>query len=76
MDPTEPTGLLGRIGIANGRCRRRVSADRGWMVIRPELPLCGHSARSAARAYDAPLRHSFDAYCGRIIGSHALSFRA
>ena len=31
--------------------------------------LCGHSLRSAARAYDAPLRHSFDAYFGRLIGS-------
>jgi hypothetical protein len=39
MDPTEPTGLLGWIGIANGRYRWRVSADRGWMVIGPELPL-------------------------------------
>src|SRR5690348_14180742 len=38
------------------------------------LPLCDHSLRSAATAYDAPLRHSFDAYFGRIIGSHALSF--
>src|SRR5215472_7680258 len=33
--------------------------------------LCGHSLRSAATAHDAPLRHSFDAYFGRIIGSHA-----
>jgi hypothetical protein len=40
----------------------------------PTLPFCGHSLRSAATAYDAPLRHSFDAYFGRIIGSHALSF--
>jgi hypothetical protein len=49
-------------------------------VIRPrrrewvKVPLCGHSLRSAATAYDAPLRQSFDAYFGRIIGSHALSF--
>src|SRR5262249_47650125 len=32
-----------------------------------------HSLRSAATAYDAPLRHSFDVYFGGI-GSHALSF--
>ena len=38
------------------------------------LPLCGHSLRLAAIAYDAPLRHSFDAYSGGIIGSHALFF--
>ena len=36
--------------------------------------LCGHSLRSAATAYDVPLRHPFDAYFGRIIGPHALSF--
>ena len=36
--------------------------------------LCGHSLRLAAIAYDAPLRHSFDAYFGGIIGSHALFF--
>jgi hypothetical protein len=28
MDPTEPTGLLGWIAIANGRYQWRVSADR------------------------------------------------
>src|ERR1700757_2835204 len=37
------------------------------------MPLCGHSLRSAAAAYGAPLRHSLDADYGRIIGSHALS---
>jgi len=39
------------------------------------MPLCGHSLRSAATAYDAPLRHSFDAYFGHIISSHALLWR-
>src|SRR6516162_10870148 len=38
------------------------------------MPLCGRSLRSGVTAYDAPLRHPFDAYFGRIIGSHALSF--
>ena len=38
------------------------------------MPHCGRSLRSAATAYDAPLRYSFDAYFGRIIGSHASSF--
>src|SRR6516225_278531 len=38
------------------------------------MPLCGHSLRSAATAYDAPLRRSFDAYFGHVIGSHGLSF--
>ena len=38
------------------------------------MPLCGHSLRSAATADDAPLRHSFDAYFRRIIGSRRLSF--
>jgi len=41
--------------------------------------LCRHSLRSTAMAYDAPLRHSFDAYFGRIVGSprpNAVSNRA
>src|SRR5438067_13023565 len=38
------------------------------------MPLCGHSLRSAATAYDARLQHSFGAHFGRITGSRALSF--
>src|SRR6516164_5381725 len=75
--------------LANGRLRRTspiavrpgegllsdhiAGAQRGRRELL-FMPLCGHSLRSAATAYDAPLRHSFDAYFGRIIGSHALSF--
>jgi hypothetical protein len=39
----------------------REAGSRFSQRRRPFMPLCGHSLRSAARAYDAPLRHSFDA---------------
>jgi hypothetical protein len=56
-----------------------VHSGRGALIeqtaaVRPELkelvfmPLCGQSLRSAATAYDLPLRHSFDAYFRRIMG--------
>src|SRR5271168_3008643 len=64
---TEIRGIGGR-----GECPQTSQLSRSrWDY---ERPLCGHSLRSAATAYDAPLRHSFDAYFRRIIGSHALSF--
>src|SRR6516225_1544258 len=50
------------------------TANQPWWREPLLLPLCGRSLRSGATAYDAPLRHPFDAYFGRIIGSHALSF--
>src|SRR6516162_4982056 len=40
----------------------------------PLLPLCGHSLRSAATAYDALCDIRSTVYFGRIIGSHVLPF--
>src|SRR5215469_6549288 len=51
-----------------------IAAAQTWRREPLFLPLCGRSLRSGVTAYDAPLRHPFDAYFGRIIGSHALSF--
>ena len=74
MDPACGKSLLRQSSTATDRFRNLTPAigPRPWERV--FMPLCGHSLRSAATAYDAPLRHSFDAYFGRIIGSHALSF--
>ena len=57
-----------------GRLTERTPAVQPRRWERLKVPHCGRSSRSAATAQDAPLRHSFDAYFGRIIGSHMLSF--
>src|SRR5271155_5167776 len=58
------TGTTEIRGIGGGECPQTSQLSRSrWDY---ERPLCGHSLRSAATAYDAPLRHSFDAYFGAL----------
>jgi hypothetical protein len=56
----------GRSG--KGLLTEPTTAAQPWQREPLLMPLCGHSLRSAATAYGAPLRHSFDACFWRILG--------
>src|SRR5262249_24748425 len=58
---------------SKGPLSKPTTAAQPWRRERVFMPHCGHYFRSAATAHDAPLRHSFDAYFGRIMGSDVLS---